>query len=156
MTPDFAEFLQSVPEAQRRGKVFEMLHIISGNPLPAEEVLRQISNIGRKAGVVVTSDIERAALKLQARERGQQKASKQSKKAMPKKARPLSHGIKYASVHDLRRSFGHRWGQRVTTAVLEKLMRHASIQTTMEFYASQDAQSVAELIWGAGSPQLST
>ncbi|MFV1966355.1 MAG: tyrosine-type recombinase/integrase [Pirellulaceae bacterium] len=55
--------------------------------------------------------------------------------------------IKYASAHDLRRSFGHRWAKRVMPAVLKELMRHDGINTTMKYYAEQDAQSVAEEVW---------
>jgi integrase len=39
--------------------------------------------------------------------------------------------LKFASAHDLRRSFGARWATRVMPAVLQKMMRHADISTTM-------------------------
>ena len=58
-------------------------------------------------------------------------------------------GIKYASVHDLRRSFGSRWARRVMPAELKKLMRHASIETTMAYYVDQDAETIAERLWTA-------
>ncbi len=38
---------------------------------------------------------------------------------------------KYASAHDLRRAFGTRWAKRVMPAILQRLMRHADIGTTM-------------------------
>ena len=38
--------------------------------------------------------------------------------------------VKYASAHDLRRSFGERWAARVMPQVLMELMRHESIETT--------------------------
>jgi integrase len=40
---------------------------------------------------------------------------------------------KFASTHDLRRSFGTRWSSKVMPAVLMQLMRHDSIETTMKF-----------------------
>jgi integrase len=46
---------------------------------------------------------------------------------------------KFASAHDLRRAFGARWSSKVTPAVLQKLMRHSSIETTMKFYVDFDA-----------------
>ena len=55
--------------------------------------------------------------------------------------------IKYASAHDLRRSFGLRWSKRVMPAVLMAMMRHKDISTTMKFYVGQDAESMAETIW---------
>jgi integrase len=54
--------------------------------------------------------------------------------------------VKWASAHDLRRAFGTRWAKRVTTAILQKMMRHESIATTMEFYASLDADDVGDAI----------
>jgi integrase len=54
---------------------------------------------------------------------------------------------KYASAHDLRRSFGTRWAKRVMPAVLQKLMRHATIETTLRYYADLDADELAEDLW---------
>lgn len=60
-----------------------------------------------------------------------------------------SKGPKYASAHDLRRSFGQRWASRVLPQVLQNLMRHENIETTMKFYVQADAQAAAEIIWEA-------
>ena len=54
---------------------------------------------------------------------------------------------KYASAHDLRRSFGTRWANRVKPATLKLLMRHRSIETTMKYYVDQDADDVADQLW---------
>jgi len=54
---------------------------------------------------------------------------------------------KYASAHDLRRAFGTRWAKRVMPAVLQRLMRHASIQTTMAYYVDLDADDLAADLW---------
>jgi integrase len=54
---------------------------------------------------------------------------------------------KYASSHDLRRAFGTRWASKVTPAVLQQLMRHASIETTLKYYVEQDADSLAVELW---------
>lgn len=52
--------------------------------------------------------------------------------------------LRHASAHDLRRSFGDRWARRqITPAELKELMRHASLQTTLEFYALPDAEKTA-------------
>jgi integrase len=55
--------------------------------------------------------------------------------------------VKFASAHDLRRSFGERWASRVMPQVLMELMRHESIDTTMKFYVGRNAQSTAALLW---------
>jgi integrase len=54
---------------------------------------------------------------------------------------------KYGSAHDLRRSFGTRWASRVKPATLQLLMRHKSIETTLKYYVSQDADEVADQLW---------
>lgn len=51
---------------------------------------------------------------------------------------------KYASAHDLRRSFGDRWAPRVKETMLMKMMRHDSIETTLRYYARLDAEALAE------------
>ncbi len=62
---------------------------------------------------------------------------------------PRSDRVKYASAHDLRRSFGERWALRVMPAVLKELMRHESINTTMNYYVGQNAQRTADALWDA-------
>jgi len=57
-----------------------------------------------------------------------------------------SGGTKCASAHDLRRSFGTRWSGRVMPAVLQTMMRHASIQTTMRFYVTRNAVTAGDII----------
>lgn len=56
---------------------------------------------------------------------------------------------KYASAHDFRRAFGTRWAKRVMPMVLQKLMRHDSIETTMRYYVDLDADEMAEELWKA-------
>ena len=55
--------------------------------------------------------------------------------------------VKFASGHDLRRSFGDRWSKKVMPPVLKELMRHESIDTTMTYYVGQNADATAELLW---------
>jgi len=51
-----------------------------------------------------------------------------------------SRGERYASSHDLRRSFGERWAKRILPQQLQELMRHEKIETTLKYYVGQDAQ----------------
>jgi len=57
--------------------------------------------------------------------------------------------VKHASAHDLRRSFGARWAPKVMPAVLQQLMRHESVETTMRYYVGQNAEASADAIWSA-------
>jgi integrase len=59
--------------------------------------------------------------------------------------------VKHASAHDLRRAFGTRWADRVMPAILQQLMRHADISTTMTYYVGKNAESAAEILWNAVS-----
>jgi hypothetical protein len=57
--------------------------------------------------------------------------------------------VEAMSAHDFRRSFGTRWARRVMPAVLQRLMRHESIETTMTYYVDLDADELAEELWKA-------
>lgn len=55
---------------------------------------------------------------------------------------------KFASAHDLRRSFGDRWSRRVQPKVLMELMRHEDISTTLRYYVRSDSEATAATLWG--------
>jgi hypothetical protein len=52
------------------------------------------------------------------------------------------------TMHTLRESFGCRYAGKVPAQVLQKLMRHRSIRTTMDYYVNVDA-AVMEAVLGA-------
>ncbi len=54
---------------------------------------------------------------------------------------------KFASAHDLRRTFGLRWSSRLMPAELRELMRHSDISTTMTYYVLTNAETFAEKLW---------
>ena len=58
----------------------------------------------------------------------------------------------FATAHDLRRSFGTRWSKTIRPATLQKLMRHADIKTTMDYYVDQEADDIAADLWRQHSP----
>ena len=60
---------------------------------------------------------------------------------------------KFASAHDLRRSFGLRWASstKITPAELQALMRHTDISTTLGYYALVNATAFAEKLWESES-----
>lgn len=62
---------------------------------------------------------------------------------------PNTGKVKYASAHDLRRAFGERWATRVMPPVLQQLMRHESIDTTLRYYVGRNAEATAEAVWDA-------
>ncbi len=57
--------------------------------------------------------------------------------------------VKYASAHDLRRSFGERWASRNMPQVLMEITRHESIETTLKYSVGRNAQSTADVLWDA-------
>jgi hypothetical protein len=105
-----------------------------------------VCQIGRKACVVVDERQRRLVVDAR-REKAKPKPEKADGKA---KATP-DDGMKrkFASAHDLRRAFGLRWSARVMPAVLQQLMRHESIETTMRYYVGRDADAVADVLWQA-------
>ena len=53
---------------------------------------------------------------------------------------------KFASAHDLRRSFATRWAPRVNLKVLQKLMRHADPMTTQKYYECIECDEIGDLL----------
>jgi len=72
------------------------------------------------------------------------------------KVSDLNGKPKFASAHDLRRSFGLRWSNRVQAPVLMQLMRHESIETTMKYYVGRNAQVAAQAAWDAVAGSTNT
>ncbi len=81
-----------------------------------------VSSIGKAAGVVV-------------------------RPAVGKKGETGYKAPKFASAHDLRRSFGTRWSRKLSPARLMAIMRHEDISTTMRFYVSEQADDLADALW---------
>lgn len=119
MAPEFAEFLMETPKAKRHGCVFKFT---------AQRSAGDRLSVGRTGRIVV--------------ELGAAAGVKVSTDV-------ATGAVKYASAHDLRRSFGARWASRVMPQVLKELMRHEAIETTMRFYVGRNAQSTADVLWQA-------
>ena len=62
--------------------------------------------------------------------------------------------VKFASAHDLRRSFGERWSGRLLPQVLMEVMRHADIKTTLTYYVGKNAERTADAVYDAFAKQL--
>jgi integrase len=123
ITPDFAAFLESTPKELRTGPVFNPT--TRDGKRPTEWwVSRTVSKIGEAATVKVDT------------------------KPVKGDNAPT---VKYASAHDLRRSFGERWSTKVMPQVLMQLMRHESMETTNKFYVGRNADAVADAVWATVS-----
>lgn len=116
---EFAKFLQKTPEDQRTGYVF--------NPIPSRTQKGNVRAGADLCGRTVARFGDAADVVVDEK----------------------SDDIVYASSHDLRRSFGLRWSRRVMPPVLQELMRHESIETTMKYYVRLDAQSMAAELYAA-------
>lgn len=150
IAPEFAEFLAATPEAERHGRVFKLVGKLWADArMQADWVSRVICQIGRRARVVVDERERRLSVDAR-RETAKAKPEKATRrKAKSKADADDSMKRKYASAHDLRRAFGLRWSARVMPAVLQQLMRHESIETTMRYYVGRDADAVADVLWQA-------
>jgi integrase len=126
MTEDFYSLIMETPKEERVGRVFKLNGLQTSSAITPKRVCRLVGKIGKKAGVVVAT--------VEKRKRKDGKLTTVTVK-------------KFASAHDLRRSFGTRWAKRVMPAVLQRLMRHAEIATTMKYYVTMDADAVADELW---------
>jgi integrase len=117
ISPEFAEFLLAVPSERRRGRVFRLSSLRIHDARPSVEWASRIISRIGKAAQVKVN------------------------------TNVKSGKVKFASAHDLRRSFGERWSRRVMPQVLKELMRHKSIETTMKFYVGQNAEKTADALW---------
>lgn len=63
MMPDCAEFLLSIPPAQRHGRVFKLPSLRDGQPISATKTSLIVTAIGSKAGVVVAKDPDTGKVK---------------------------------------------------------------------------------------------
>lgn len=122
---EFAEMLRQVPKKARRGYVF--------TPMPWGESDPNARPSSDRIGKTIRFIGKAATVKVAERKRGG--------KAIPQ----------YCGTHDLRRAFGVRWAARVLPPVLMELMRHESIQTTMQFYVGRNAAMAATQAWQAAS-----
>ncbi|MEI8372479.1 MAG: phage integrase SAM-like domain-containing protein [Planctomycetota bacterium] len=69
---------------------------------------------------------------------------------------PKTGRVKYASAHDLRRSFGTRWSKVVSASELQDMMRHADYHTTQAYYVDNKAVDLARSIWRKAGVDLGT
>lgn len=67
-------------------------------------------------------------------------------------ARAVVDGARCAAAHDFRRAFGSRWAMKVPPVVLQQMMRHRQIETTLKYYIGLDVSNVGASIWGGRSP----
>ncbi|HEY3395397.1 MAG TPA: site-specific integrase, partial [Lacipirellulaceae bacterium] len=156
IAPEFAELLLQIPGAERHGRVFKLLgKRYADARMEGDWVSRVVCQIGRKARVVVDQRERRLVVDSRAAKRKPKpgKAKGDEAKGNVECDDPIK--LKYASAHDLRRAFGLRWSARVMPAVLQQLMRHESIETTMRYYVGRDADAMADALWEAvnGKPR---
>ncbi len=112
LTPDFVEFLRTIPKHDRFGYVFNVVSNKGNTVRTRDRVGRMISEIGKASGVIVKKSC-------------------------------------HPTAHDLRRSFASRWSTKVLPPVLQELMRHADIKTTLEYYVGHSAERTANEVWRA-------
>lgn len=135
VAPEFGIFLQATPPEQRTGYVFSPLPYSHRGERPSPLTIgRTVIKFAEKAGILTKDE------------------SPVDGGLSPKSSRKTRPGErKFASLHDFRRAFGFRWAMRVMPAVLKEMMRHASIDTTMKYYVTRNAQATGDVIWNAVS-----
>ena len=125
IAPEFVEMLLQTPGGKRTGRVFN----------PKAKRVKGPALLPHRVGELVSAIGKAAGVKVH--------------------TDPRTGRLKYASAHDLRRSFGERWSSRVMPQVLMELMRHESIETTLKFYVGRNAEKTAETLYEAVSGNTS-
>ena len=137
LVPWFDELLQETPEGNRTGWVFEPVSLTVNQKqktyterLTTTHVGRVISRVGKAAGVIVDEGDPRTG-----------------------------RGVKYASAHDLRRTFAVRLKRSgMPPDLIQQLMRHADFRTTEKYYPcdtiQEDAGRIREIL--THTPGVST
>ena len=144
LVPDFAQWLLRTPEDERVGPVFRIIGLETGEPISSKQVSRLVTKIGKRAGIVVNREMKRVKEDVVDPKTGESTGRTQL---------VLREVIKYASCHDLRRSFGTRWAKKVMPATLKLLMRHSSVSTSMAYYVDMDVDEVAAGLWAQHKPE---
>lgn len=126
ISPEFAALLRETPVAQRRGLVFPL----QTRQVASSDIRRSVGQVG----VVYAS----------------QRITKLGELAgVVTHVDPVTGDEHHAGAHDLRRTFGTRWSRIVKPLVLKDMMRHESLDTTLDYYVDLDADEVASDIWSA-------
>jgi integrase len=132
---DLAGRVISVPDNKARNQaavvvitpeLSEMLKSMFPDGIPHGPIVRQIPKSDREVSRDFVANISSKALV-----KGNSRANKFTG---------------FATLHDLRRSYGTRWAARVPAQILKEMMRHADIKTTMEFYADAE-QAMMDAVW---------
>lgn len=126
LCPWFDGLLQEIPENERTGWVFNPMSLdvqLGRKPrterLSAQHVGKVLTRIGKRSGVIVDE-------------------------GNPRTGSPA----KYASCHDLRRTFAQNLADNNVPAKLtSKLMRHADERTTARYYQVPNVQKEAGELW---------
>ena len=123
MPPEFAELLEETPNDQRTGWVFQLVSL--------QHKYKRKPRHGRPNGEWVGKVVRKIA------------------RAANVSTHTANGKLQFATVHDLRRS----WAQRMIDAdvderIIQRIMRHESVETLRRFYArgrvQRDAQKLAE------------
>lgn len=152
MTPDFSGRypMLRIQSAGEKGKTFRFLPVTPD----FAAFLNETSPALRKGFVFSPLTWERG--KRSGRHRPGANHISRVVRELGKAALVAVSSSKFASVHDFRRAFGERWAMKVMPKVLQELMRHDDIQTTMQFYVGKMAEDAAAAVWSAAQPSGNT
>ncbi len=119
LLPEAVHLLRTVPKAERTGLVFLPLRGKRKLVASADGIGRVVSAIGKKAKVKTGEGVDGSPM--------------------------------FATAHDLRRSLGDRLAVNpaLSPAVVARLMRHRSFDTTLVHYAALRADQIADQAWAA-------
>lgn len=65
------------------------------------------------------------------------------------KKQSKNHAAKYASLHDIRRTFAERVSRKLRLDEVQEMLGHASIETTKRYYVGSNAERTGRRLWEA-------
>jgi integrase len=116
LTPDFVKHLLQVPEHERNGQVFKLQLF---QRIRRKDWLTKLSKMGTLLG-----KIAKIVVSVDTR----------------------TGKTKFASFHDLRRTFAERWSKLLLPQELQQLMRHESFTTTLQYYIGNNADNLSQTL----------
>jgi integrase len=60
-------------------------------------------------------------------------------------------GERFASAHDLRRTFATRWAAKVRPMTLQRMLRHSDLSTTLRFYVGLAVEDIGAELWAGAA-----
>ncbi|QDU60448.1 hypothetical protein Pan216_12880 [Planctomycetes bacterium Pan216] len=106
-----------------------------------DEMIRAQFPDGLPTGPLITKDVPTSIPEI-----SRQFRKIATRAAVPGNGKPRD-GKQACTLHDLRRNYGSRWAVKVPAQQLMAMMRHSTINVSLDYYAETE-QGTIDMLWG--------